>query len=135
MFRPSPFLRRVLIVDALASGATALLLIVAADLLHSLLAVPGTLSRAAGLLLVPYVAVVAILALRARFPAIAVWAVIAANLLWTAASALVLASGAIAPNLLGYAVVLAQAIVVGVLGALQYVAMRAQPAAPGRTAS
>ncbi len=131
MFHSQNALRRVLAIDALASGATGLLLIVAAGPLEGLLGIPATLSRGAGLVLVPYVAFVTMLAVRGRFSASAVWLVIVANLLWAGASVLVLASGVVEPNFLGYAFVLAKALVVGVLGAAQYLALRQQPAVSG----
>jgi hypothetical protein len=54
--------------------------------------------------------------------------VILANVLWAAASVLVLLSGWVAPNALGVAFVLAQAAVVGLFGQLQAMALR-QPLA------
>ena len=53
------FLRYALLADAVASGATGLLMIAGADLLTGLLGLPVALMREAGLLLVPYVALVA----------------------------------------------------------------------------
>ena len=56
---PTPFLRNALLLDAAASGATALLLIAGAGLLEGLLGLPVALMREAGLILVPFVAFVA----------------------------------------------------------------------------
>src|SRR5262245_5318232 len=53
------FLRYVLWSDVIASGATGLLMIAAAGGLESFLGLPSTLTREAGLILVPYVAFVA----------------------------------------------------------------------------
>ncbi len=124
--RPSSFLRGVLLADAVASGATGLLLIVGAGLLEGLLGLPVTLMREAGVVLIPYVAFVAWVATRERVARGAVWAIIAANALWAIASAGLLASGLVAPTLLGYAFVIAQAVVVALLGELQYVGLRRQ---------
>ncbi len=124
--RPSSFLRGVLLADAVASGATGLLLIGGAGLLEGLLGLPVTLMREAGVVLIPYVAFVAWVATRERVARGVVWAIIAANALWAIASAGLLASGLVAPTLLGYAFVIAQAVVVALLGELQYVGLRRQ---------
>src|SRR4029453_16789910 len=85
-FRPSSFLRRSLILDAVASGATGALMLAGAGLLEGWLGLPAALLRAAGLVLVPYVAFVGYLATRETLTPAAVWTVVAANGLWAAAS-------------------------------------------------
>ena len=126
----SVLLRRALLLDAAASGLTGALMLAGASVLEGPLGLPGWLLRGAGLVLVPYVAFVAITATRARIAAGAVWAVIAANTLWTAASFAILASGFVGPTMLGIAFVIAQALAVAGLGALQYAALRwSQPVA------
>ena len=122
-------LRRALIVDALASGATAVLLVAAAAPLQPLLGLPVALMRGAGLVLIPYVALVAFVATRERIEAAAVWGIIVSNALWAIASFLLLLSGQIAPTALGIAFAAGQAVVVALLGELQYVGLR-RPAAP-----
>src|SRR2546430_17211840 len=121
---PSPFLRKALLLDAAASGATGLLLIAGAGLLDGLLGLPVALMREAGLILVPYVAFVAWVGTRQGIVRGAVWAIIAANALWALASVCLLVSGLVAPTLLGYAFVLAQAAVVAFLGELQYAGLK-----------
>ena len=121
---PTQFLRNVLLLDAAASGATGLLLIAGAGLLDGLLGLPAALMREAGLILVPYVAFVAWVGTRETVARGAVWAIIAANALWTVASAGLLMSGLVAPTTLGYAFVIAQAAVVALLGELQYVGLK-----------
>jgi hypothetical protein len=123
-FHPSLFLRRSLILDAVASGATGALMLAGAGLLEGWLGLPAALLRAAGLVLVPYVAFVGYLAARETLAPAAVWTVVAANGLWAAASIGLLLSGWVAPTALGYAFVIAQAAVVAVFGELQYVGMR-----------
>jgi hypothetical protein len=123
-FHASTFLRRSLLADAAVSGATAFLMIAAAGILDTLLGLPVALMRGAGLVLVPYVAFVAWLATRERVTPAAVWAVIATNLVWAIASLLLLVSGLVAPTVLGYVFVAAQAIVVALFGELQYVGLR-----------
>jgi hypothetical protein len=125
----STFLRRALLLDAAASGATALLLIVAAGLLEGLLGLPAALLRGAGLVLVPYVAFVIYAGTREAIPRPAVWTIVTANALWAFASVLLLMSGLAAPTLLGYAFVIGQAAVVALLGELQYVGLRLPMAA------
>lgn len=122
----STFLRRALLLDAAASGATALLAIAAAGLLEGLLGLPAALLRWAGLVLLPYVAFVVYAGTREDVSRSAVWAVIAANALWAVASALLLMSGWVAPTALGYAFVIGQALVVALLGELEYMGLRRQ---------
>jgi hypothetical protein len=53
-----------------------------------------------------------------------VWAVIGYNVLWALDSALILMTGWLAPSALGYAFVVAQALVVALLAELQYFGLR-----------
>jgi len=98
MNRQNTFLRYALLADAIASGATGLLLIAGADLLTGLLGLPVTLMRDAGLLLVPYVALVAFVGTRETISRPAVQAIIALNVLWVAGSIGLLVSGWVAPT-------------------------------------
>src|SRR4029079_13591747 len=75
---PTPFLRKVLLLDAAASGATALLLIAGAGLLDGLLGLPVALMREAGLILVPFVAFAARVGTRAEVSRGAIWTIVAA---------------------------------------------------------
>ena len=128
MLNHPALLRFALLIDAAASGATGLLLIAGAGLLTSWLALPVDLMRAAGLILVPYVAFVAYVGTRPEISRTAVWTVIAANAVWVVASAGLLVSGLVAPTALGYAFVIAQAVAVGVFAELQFIALRRAPA-------
>jgi hypothetical protein len=121
---PNPFLRNVLALDAAASGATGLLLVAGAGVLEDLLGLPVALLREAGLILIPYVAIVAWVGTREPIARSAVWAIIAANALWAVASVGLLVSGLVAPTPLGYAFVIAQAAVVAFLGELQYAGLK-----------
>jgi hypothetical protein len=123
-FPPNTFLRYALLADAIASGATGLLLIAGAGLLESLLNIPVALSREAGLVLIPYVAFVATVGTREHIMRGAVWAIIVANAVWALASVALLVSGWIAPNLLGVIFIAMQAAVVAVFGELQFVGLR-----------
>jgi hypothetical protein len=125
---PYLLLRHVLLLDAAASGAMSLLLIAGAGLLEGLLGLPVALMREAGLILIPYAALVAWVGTRELIARRAVWSIIAANALWAVASLGLLASGLVAPTGLGWAFVVAQAAAVAVLGELQYAALK-RPAA------
>lgn len=122
--QPAPFLRQALLADAVTSAACALLVLVAAGPLERILGLPAGLLRGAGLVLLPYVAILAFLALREDLPRMAVWAVIAANALWAAESVLLLASGWVEPTSAGIAFVIAQAIVVAMYAELQFIGLR-----------
>ena len=127
---PTSFLRFALLGDAAASGATGLLLAAGAGLLAPLLGLPEGLLRAAGLALLPYAAFVAWAGTRDGVPRNAVRAAVAINLLWTLDSVLLLAIGPVAPNGLGIAFVLAQALAVLGFAAMQWATLRgAAPAA------
>lgn len=129
MPRQSTFLRYALIADAVASGATGLLMIAGADLLTGLLGLPAALMRESGLLLVPYVALVAFVGTREAISVAAVKAIVAVNVLWVLGSVGLLVGGLVAPTLLGYAFVIVQAIAVGVLAELQIIGLRRADAA------
>ena len=122
--QPNTFLRYALLADAIASGATGLLLIAGAGLLEGFLNIPVALSREAGLVLIPYVAFVAIVGTRENIMRGAVWAIILANAVWALASVALLVSGWIAPNLLGVIFIALQAALVAVFGELQFVGLR-----------
>ena len=124
MDRQNTFLRYALLADAIASGATGVLTIAGADLLTGILGLPVPLMPEAGLLLVPYVAFVAWVATRETISRATVHATIALNVLWVAASIGLLLSGWVAPTVLGYAFVIAQAVVVGAFAELQIIGLR-----------
>ena len=120
----NPFLRNALLLDAAATGATGLLLIGGAGLLEGLLGLPAGLMRSAGLVLIPFVAFVAWAGTREPASQGAVALIIAVNVLWVVASVCLLLSGLVAPTLLGYAFVLAQAVAVALFAELQYVGLK-----------
>jgi hypothetical protein len=122
--RQISFLRAALLIDAIASGFTAALLVAGADALRDLLGLPVALMREAGVVLVFYVAFVVFVATRAQIASGAVWMVIACNALWTLASFAILKTGLVAPTTLGAVFVIGQALAVLALGALQLFALR-----------
>ena len=117
-------LRLALLADAAASGASAALLVTGAGFLESWLGLPVALMREVGFVLIPYVIVVAFMASRPMASVGAVNTIVAINLAWSAASALLLASGWVAPTVLGIAFVLAQGLAVGTFGVVQNVCLR-----------
>jgi hypothetical protein len=129
MLRQITNLRFVLLADAVASGATGLMMIAGADLLTGLLGLPVAVMREAGLLLVPYVALVAFVGTRQSISHGAVKAIIALNVAWVAGSIGLLMSGTVSPTVLGYAFVIVQAVVVGVFAELQFIGLRRERAA------
>jgi hypothetical protein len=118
------FLRRVLFVDAALSSAMALLLIFGAGAIASITALPELLLQGAGWILVPWVALVMFTATREPLRAGLVWAVIALNAVWAVESVALLFVDSIDANALGVAFVLAQALAVAVLAALQTMGLR-----------
>ena len=120
----SPFLRWALRLDALASGATGLLMLLAPGALEQLLRIPAEVLSNAGLILVPYAAVVAFLGTRSRLYSLAVWIVIAINLLWALDSFVFLTQDWVQPSALGVAFVIAQALVVAGFAVLQLMGLK-----------
>jgi hypothetical protein len=124
MIQPSLFLRRALLVDAIFSGVSAVLLSLGASALAPLLNLPEALLRETGLFLVAYAALVGWLGTRPSMPKPLVWIVVAGNAAWALASIALLFSGWVTPNLLGEVAVAMQAIAVGVFAELQYLGLR-----------
>lgn len=116
-------LRQVLLLDVIATGATAVLLTFGAGLLAPVLGLPATVLRYAGLVLVPFVAIVFITAKQSPPSRAAVRGIVAANVAWVLASVLLLVSGWVAPTALGAIFVLVQAAVVAGFAALQWRAL------------
>src|SRR3954470_22251255 len=129
MIHPSVLLRRALLADAIFSGVSALLLAVGAAVLAPLFALPEALLRETGLFLIAYAVLVGWLGTRPSAPKALVLIVVAGNAAWTIGSIALLFSGAVTPNLLGEAMVVAQAIATGVFAELQYVGLRRSEAA------
>lgn len=106
-------LRRLLVLDGVTCIAMGLVLILAAEPLAKLFALPHNLLFYAGLLLFPCAALMLAIAGRTHPPKAMVWVVIAGNALWVMAS---LVAGLIlfAPSAMGLAFVLLQAAVVAI---------------------
>ncbi len=128
MTLPPNLLRLALIADAVASGATGLLLLVGAGFLAGILGLPQELLRYAGLVLVPFVAFVAFVGTRAEISRPAAALIVVVNAAWVVGSIALLLSGWVAPTVLGYAFVLAVAVAVAVLAELQWIGLRREAA-------
>ena len=124
MMIPSLFLRRALQADTVFSGAGAAIFSLGAGELAPLFNLPEALLRETGLFLIAYAALVGWMSTRQSFPRILGGIVVVGNALWTLASIALLFSGAVTPNLIGEAVVAAQAVATGTLAELQYIGLR-----------
>ncbi len=116
------FLRRLLFLDAAISGVTGVMLLAAAPAIARLLALPEPLLRYAGFSLLPFAGLVLYLATRDILPRGGVWTIIMLNAAWVIGSAALLFL--VAPNTLGYAFVIVQAIAVAALAEMQYMGLR-----------
>ena len=124
MIQPSLFLRRAIQADAIVTGAVALLQTFGASVLAPMLNLPHVLVLETGLFLIAYTALVGWLGTRQSMPRTLVAIVIAGNAAWAVGSIALMFSGAVTPNLLGYAFIAVHAISTGVFAELQYIGMR-----------
>jgi hypothetical protein len=120
----SPTLRTTLQIDAIASGAMGVLLLLLASPAAPLLGLSPALLRGAGAPLLPFAALLFWLAPRASQAPAAVRAIVIANAAWVLASVVLLVSG-VAPNvtLVGELFVVLQALVVVGFTVLEYRAL------------
>jgi hypothetical protein len=124
---PSPgflSLRNVLLLDAITCVAMGVLLTAASLWIGALTQIPAGLLFYAGAVLFPVAAFMALVATRSEIPQAGVRLIVAGNAAWVAGSILLLASGWIAPNALGCAFVLLQALAVAILAWLERIAAR-----------
>lgn len=110
--QPALLLRRALLADGLVGALTSIGLMLFSDWLSTLLHLPRELLFGSGLALAPLAVFLVWLSRSETIPRLAVWAVIAINAVWVVDSLLLLVSGWVAPNPLGYAFVIGQALVV-----------------------
>jgi hypothetical protein len=116
----SSLLRFALLADALASGATGVLMAAGAGLLAPILGLPSPLLLWAGVLLIPFALLVAWSGAREQPPGGVAGAIVLVNLAWVVGSVALLALLPQAPTALGYAFVIAQALAVLVLALMQW---------------
>ena len=120
----TPFLARVLRVDAALSALTALALLADAEPLSTWLGLPAGALRTLGALLVPWAALLAWLGTRRVMHRPAIGAVVALNFLWVLDCVLGAFGVFGAPQGLGVAVFAVQAIGTFVIAELEWVGLR-----------
>lgn len=120
----TPYLRNVLLLDGLVSGAAGLVMAAGATLLGPLLALPEELLFWAGIVLFPWCAALVFFARRQSLPRLALLDIATINGLWVIASFGIMAVGVVQPNLLGALFVSAQALTVALFLALQVGTLR-----------
>ncbi len=122
-------LRSILLVDGIVSGAMGILFIAGAGILDGAFDLPTAFLRSVGVVLVPWFALLAVIATRQTINRSAVRFVIAVNLGWVVASILLPFTGWVEPNALGVVFIIAQAMAV-VGFALVQIAKQAETASP-----
>lgn len=120
----SKFLRYVLFADAVTCITTGSLLTLGGTFAAGLTGLPTGLLFYAGLGLFPFAALLIYLGTRRETSPIAVWIVIALNILWTLDSFLLLVSGWVSPTTFGYAFVVFQAVGVAGFALLEYIGLQ-----------
>ena len=129
VIQSSAFLRRVLFADAISCAGLGLLLLALSDALANLFNLPSQLLIQAALVLLPFAAFIVYVASRANVSRFAVGAVIVVNVIWVIESFVLLGLESIDANVLGQAFVIAQALFVAAISALEYVGLKRSPAA------
>lgn len=122
--RTWPLFHRALLLDLVASCATALLLIAGAELLAPAFALPVELLRTSGLVLLPFLLLLALVLRQARPHTVIAWVIIDINVCSSLASYYLLYEGPFQPTMLGIAFVSIQATAVLGLALLQFIGWR-----------
>ena len=120
----TPFLRNTLLADAAMGAAAAALTILGSGFLAGLLQLPQALIFWAGVLLVPIAGFLLVMARRATIPRSWLREIVFINWAWVAASAGILVFAPIAPNALGVAFIVAQAVAVAAFAFCEGLALR-----------
>lgn len=116
---PSPLLRAGLTLDAVGSGAMALLQLLLSSALVAWLQLPQPLLLGTGLFMLGYAALTAWMARAPRLPVALVRLVVFGNVGWAVAAATLVLAGAVAPSPLGVGFVAVHALSVLAFAALQ----------------
>lgn len=124
----TPYLRNVLLLDGIVSGAAGLVMAAGATVLGPLLALPDQLLFWAGIVLFPWCAALVFLARRQSLPRLALLDIVTINGLWVIASFGIMVTGLVQPNLLGVLFVSAQALTVAMFLVLQVGTLRSNRA-------
>ncbi|MFB4291838.1 hypothetical protein ACBI99_29600 [Nonomuraea sp. ATR24] len=118
------FLRLVLALDAVVTGANGLVYLAGAGLVSDLLGPDAGLLRGIGAFLLVYGAAVGLLAARGTVSQAGVKAVIGLNIAWTLGSVAAVITGMMEFTTIGAVWAIAQALVVGVFAELQIMGLR-----------
>jgi hypothetical protein len=117
-------LRRALQLDAVVSGAFGLVLLVCGPFLVDALGAPLVLLWPVAIVCLLYAAALWLIQARPRISGGAAWSIVALNLVWAAASVVLVVLGWLPLTALGVAFVILQAVVVAALADVQFVGLR-----------
>ena len=117
-------LRRAVQLDAVVSGAFGLVLLVAGPFLVEVLGAPLTVLWPVAVVCLGYAAALWLVQSRPRISTGAAWSIVALNLVWAAASVVLVVLGWLPLTALGVGFVILQAVVVAALADAQFVGLR-----------
>lgn len=120
----SPLLHLALLIDAVATAACAIGILLFPTELAQLFGLPAVLLTGAGVFMLGYAAVVVWMSRQETLRRWAVWTIIVGNALWAIDCAALAFVGVFDPSTLGIAFLLAQAALVIGFAELQYVGMK-----------
>ena len=123
-FTPSPWLRRVLAVDAALTGMAGLVLVGGSGLLSEPLGLSRDLLFWTGFSFLPFAALLAWTARRSAPARPLVWGIIAWNALFVLECVVALLFGLVSPTMLGTAAILVQALGVAILAELEAIGLK-----------
>jgi hypothetical protein len=118
------FLKKVLLLDLVVSAATTLMLLTAAGWLAEPLGLSAVMLRGTGIVLLPWVALLAWIIWKQTVANFIIWLVIAGNAIWAIDSIAVLFTDWLAPSALGIGFIIGQAVIIGIFAELQFIALR-----------
>jgi len=118
------YLKKVLVADAAISGAAAVAMMAGSAFLPPLLGLPAELLLWSGVVLIPFVAGLALVIRQSQVTGSVVVAIIAINIAWVIASLIVAFGPAFAATLFGKIFVVAQAATVALFAELQIIGLR-----------
>jgi hypothetical protein len=122
--RVSPLLQLALLIDAVATCAVGLGTTLFPAELAQATHLPAWLLLSAGIFMIAYALVAALLSRRETLPRWAVWGVIGGNALWALECIALALGGILSPSSLGVGFLLSQALVVIVFAELQYMGLK-----------
>lgn len=122
--RVSPLLQLALLIDAVATCAVGLGTALFPGELAAATHLPQWLLLSAGVFMIAYALLAALLSRCETLPRWAVWGVIAGNALWAIECIVLALGGLLSPSSLGVGFLLSQALVVVVFAELQYMGLK-----------